>query len=120
MKSLNVISTLFIAAVLAAPLQLYAQMEEAPIIELLNSMADKPQEHQAIADYYRKMAGEAKDQALLHENMKGSYRHSHAKYKNLPIGRATGKHCSRIVELQRSMAAEYEALAEVHENAAKQ
>lgn len=120
MKPFNVVFAFFIAAVLAAPFQAHAQTEEAPIIELLNSMADKPEQHQAIAAYYRKMASKARAEVSFHENMKGTYRHSHARLKGQPAGRATEKHCNRMIDLQQSMAEEYEALAELHENTATQ
>ncbi|MAC33768.1 hypothetical protein [Parahaliea mediterranea] len=121
MKPSNIAFALLFAATLAAPFQLHAQAtDEAPIMELLDTMAEKPEQHQAIADYYRKMAAEARNEASLHEKMKGTYRHSHAKFKGQPAGQATERHCKRVVELQQSMAEEYDALAELHESATKQ
>jgi len=120
MKSLNVISALLLAVAMTTSFQLHAQTDETPIMELLSNMADKPEQHQAIADYYRKMADEARAEASLHKQMKDTYRHSHAKLKGLPAGHATEKHCMQIAAMQQSMAEEYDALAELHANAAQQ
>tara|TARA_R110001583_G_scaffold2388_7_gene17371 strand:- start:1320 stop:1682 length:363 start_codon:yes stop_codon:yes gene_type:complete len=120
MKPINIISALLLAVIVVAPFQLHAQTDETPIMELLNNMADKPEHHQAIADYYRKMASEARDQAGLHEKMRRTYRHSHAKFKGQSAGQATKQHGKRVIDMQQSIAAEYDALAELHENAAKQ
>jgi len=125
MRSIKVIYTVFIftAALMISfqtQAQTQAQVAEAPIMELLNSMADKPEDHRAIADYYRKMADKAREQASLHEKMKDKYRHSHAQMKGMAAGTATQKHCDRVIKLQQSVAEEYDALAELHEKSAKQ
>lgn len=103
-----------------AQAQAQTQPAEEPIMELLNSMADKPEDHKAIADYYRKKAGEAREEASLHEKMKDKYRPSHAQMKGMAAGKSTQKQSERVIKLQQSVAEEYDALAELHEKSAKQ
>jgi hypothetical protein len=123
MKSLKAIYALFIlvtAVVVSIQTQAQPQVTETPILELLNNMADKPEDHKAIADYYRKMAAQAKEEAGLHEKMKVKYNHDHGKMKGMAASGNTKKHCERIIKLQQSVAEEYEALAKLHEKSAKQ
>lgn len=122
MKSNKLIYALLImtaAFVVSFQTQAQTQPTEAPIMELLNSMADKPEDHTAIADYYRKKAGKAREEASLHEKMKEKYHHSHAQMKGMAAGKSTQKHCERVIKLQQSVAEEYDALAELHEKSAK-
>lgn len=121
MKFSKLFFTLIVAVALAVSFQTQAQTQpaEEPIMELLNRMADNPEEHRAIADYYRKMASKAREEADLHEQMKGKYQHSHAQMKGTAAGKATQKHCERVIKLQGSVAEEYDALAELHEKSAK-
>lgn len=122
MKFTKLICTIVGVVALVVSFQSHAQMQtaEAPIMELLNRMADKPEDHLAIADYYKKMAIKAREEAGLHEKMKQTYQHSHAKMKGQAMGNTMKKHCERVIELQQSAAEEYEALADLHEQAAKQ
>lgn len=124
MKFSNIVyaSIASITLMIATPVQSQstAPTKETPILELLSSMADIPGDHKAIADYYRRMALQARDVARLHEEMKGQYRHSHAQMKGRPAGKTMQKHCGRIIKLQQSVAEEYDALAALHEEAAKE
>ena len=124
MKFSKLFFNLIVATALVFSFQAQAQAQtqpaEEPIMELLNSMADKPEDHKAIADYYRKKAGEAREEASLHEKMKDKYRHSHGQMKGMAAGKSTQKHCERVIKLQQSVAEEYDVLAELHEKSAKQ
>ena len=99
--------------------QAQSEMSEAPIIELLTSMADSPKDHIAIANYYQKLAKRARDEVSLHENMADKYQRNQAKIKSPSIGLAAKEHCDRIIKLQQSIAIEYEGLAELHKDAAE-
>lgn len=124
MKFSKLFFNLIVATALVISFQTQAQAQtqpaEEPIMELLNSMADKPEDHKAIADYYQKKADKAREEASLHEKMKGQYQHNHAQMKGTAAGNLTKKHCERVIKLQNSLAEEYDALAELHKNSAKQ
>ena len=108
---------LLMGAILAASFHINAQPEDAPIIELINSMADKPENHLAIANYYKQMAEEARAEAAMHEAMKTAYSHDHGfEMKGQPPGKITEAHCNRLIKLAEETAAEYEALAALHTN----
>lgn|GEM_PF-762145 len=123
MKFSKLFFNLIVATALVFSFQAQAQAQtqpaEEPIMELLDSMADKPEDHKAIADYYRKKAGEAREEASLHEKMKDKYR-PHAQMKGMAAGKSTQKQSERVIKLQQSVAEEYDALAELHEKSAKQ
>jgi len=114
MKLFNAHQILLLGAILVAAVHVNAQPEEAPIIQLINEMADKPENHQAIASYYRTMATNARAEAGMHRTMKESYSHSHATLKGQPGARMTASHCDRLIELNMSAAAEFDALAALH------
>lgn len=121
MKSLKTIYTLFfLVTALAVSIQAQSQITETPILELLSKMADKPKDHKAIADYYQKLAAQARKEAGLHEKIKENYRLRYQKMKDVTVGSKQKIHCDRIIKLQISVAEEYESLAELHEKLAKQ
>lgn len=123
MKYIKFFYTLLITTtVLVISFQSQAQpyVTEEPIMELLSGMADKPEDHKAIANYYRNLASEAMAEASLHEKMKEKYRHNHDLMKGRSFGKTTQRHCNRIIKLQESVVKEYNALAELHEKLAKQ
>ena len=123
MKSLKKSYTLFfLVTALAVSIQVQAQSQiaEAPILELLSKMADKPEDHKAIADYYQKLAAQVKKEAGLHEKIKENYILRYQNVKGATSGAKQKKHCDRIIKLKISVAEEYESLAEIHEKLAKQ
>lgn len=97
-----------------------AQPDHTSVLELVGEMADKPEHHQAIAEHYKSMAENARSEAEQHDKMRNSYKHSHAKLKGQPASKSTDRHCKRLVELNQSLAKEYDALAELHKNEASQ
>lgn len=119
MKTFNAHRILFLGTILFAALHANAQPEEAPIIQLINEMADKPEHHLSIARYYKTMAEEARAEAEMHKSMKASYGHDHASMKG-QAGGMTAAHCDRLMELSLASAEEYEALAALHEEEAAQ
>ncbi len=66
------------------------------------------------------MAENARLEAEKHEKMRNTYKHSHAKLKGQPASKTADRHCNRLIELNRSLAKEYDALAELHESEANQ
>lgn len=120
MKTFSKTRIIFLGAILAASVYLQAQTEEAPIIQLINEMAEKPENHQSISTYYKTMAAEARAEAEMHKTMKSTYKHDHAQFKGMPAAQSTDAHCDRLIELSLAEAAEYEALAALHDAEAAQ
>lgn len=80
---------------------------------LMIENADTPEEHRALARYYRMKASDAK--ALAQEHRKMAERYSGG---NMGNKRAMKKHCDRIAELNEDLAAQYEELAKGEDAAA--
>ncbi len=99
-------------ALLAAP---HVAAETAPIEELVSRMADTPEEHQAVADYFRGKAKAALTEAETHARMGVNY----VGGSKMRDGQEMKKHCDAIVKAQTAIADEYEALAKLHEMEAK-
>lgn len=114
MKTFSAARIIFLGVFLSAAAHLQAQPVETPIIQLINEMADKPENHQSIAAYYKTMAEEARAKAAMHEEMKTTYGHDHQTMKNQAASTLTGPHCDRLIELSLAEAEEYEALAALH------
>lgn len=85
-----------------------------PLEELVSKMADTPAEHQAVADYFRGKAQEARAQAESHARMAQGYVGGKMRDKT-----EMKKHCDNIIKAQDAIAAEYDALAKLHEAEAK-
>lgn len=105
---------ILIGATLTAAMNLQAQPEESDIMQLIADMADKPENHAAIARYYQAQAEEARAEAELHKEMKETYSHSHAVMKGGAAPAVTSAHCDRLIELSLEAAEEFEALAAAH------
>lgn len=117
MKPIKASWVILLCAMFAVAVPVYAQQPtEEPIVKLLNDMADKPENHLAIAAYYRTLAGDALAEAEKHKAMRNTYRHDHQKFKSgAATGQSMARHCDRLTKLQEETAAEYEALAKLHE-----
>ena len=117
MKSVKASWVMMLCAMFAVAITVYAQQPtEEPVITLLNDIADKPENHLAIAAYYRTLAREALAEAETHKTMRNTYRHNHQAFKS---GTATdqtlARHCDKLVKLKEEAATEYEELAKLHE-----
>jgi hypothetical protein len=82
--------------------------------ELVSQMADTPQEHQAVAEYFRGKAQSARAEGEMHKRMGRGYGGGKASAAD-----QMKVHCDRIAEAQASLAKEYEELALLHEAEAK-
>ena len=89
--------------------------ETTSLEELVSRMADTPEEHQAVADYFRGKAKTARTEAETHARMGINY----AGGSKVRDGQEMKKHCDAIVKAQTAIADEYEALAKLHEMEAK-
>lgn len=83
--------------------------------ELVSRMADTPEEHQAVAEYFRGKAQAARTEAETHARMGVNY----AGGSKLRDSMEMKKHCDAIAKAQTAIADEYEALAKLHEAEAK-
>jgi hypothetical protein len=106
-----------VAATAAASAQASAQQgAQAPIVKLLNEIADSPEQHLAVATYYRTLASDALAEAEKHRAMRDAYRHNHQRFKTgAAAGQSLQQHCNRLIELHEAAAREYEELAMLHE-----
>lgn len=83
--------------------------------QLVIETADSPADHAALAKHYRAKAAEARAEASRHEKMSRSY------YMGQKRGALDqmGRHCKKIAANSTSSAAEYDALADLHDAEAK-
>lgn len=81
---------------------------------LMVDNADTPEEHQALARYYRMKAADARSLAQEHREMGKRYFAG-----KLTQRQTMRKHCDRIAELNEELAAQYEELAKGEDAAAK-
>ncbi len=98
----------------AVPIALVARADDQAIVEVLIQSASTPAQHQALADYYKAKAAEAKKEAENHRAMAKTYGGQKAS-----ISAAQMEHCNKLASLMDSEAAEYEQLASAHAAAAK-
>ena len=92
-----------------------AMAEDASIEELAVGMADTSEDHAALAKYVRAQAASARQQGSGHEGMAKRY----SKHAKLVQAGMMNQHCKKLAANDVSSAAEYEALAKLHEEAAK-
>jgi hypothetical protein len=86
------------------------------IEKLISEMADKPEHHHAIAQYYLDKAEVTKKDMLKHQNIRANY----GGYgKNQYAAESMKKHCDRLIKADELMIKEYEDLAKEHEASAK-
>jgi len=87
---------------------------EYSLEELVVEMAESPQQHAALADYYRSKTEAARAEGQRHERMGKSYRRGKITTRD-----AMARHCQKIADQQHSFAEEYDALAKLHEKEAR-
>lgn len=81
---------------------------------LAAELATTPEQHKAVAAYFRGQAAEARQEADTHRAMARNYAQGNYKRKEI-----MKKHCERLIANFEAMAAEYDQLAEAHEQAAQ-
>lgn len=106
------LSILVAALAAVAPGTVFAESPpaDATLEALLVEMADTPEEHQAVARYYRARASSAREMADHHRSMSRHY--SGVK---LAQRRRMQEHCDKIASAYEKLGQEYEKLAESHE-----
>lgn len=90
----------------------FAAEPSEPLEKLVSELADKPEQHTAIAHYYQEKAAAARKEAAEHKRM-----------GNMPIGHSQSAlaqkdwrtHCEKLSASLEATAKEYDALAKLHE-----
>lgn len=102
------------AALAVTPAAAWTAEGTTSLEELVSKMADTPEEHQAVAEYFRGKAQSAMAEVEIHQRMGRSYGGGKAS-----AAAQMKVHCDRIAEAQALLAKEYEELARLHEAEAK-
>ncbi len=91
-----------------------AQGEQS--LEQAIESAKTPADHEAIAKEFQSKAQAARSEASLHEKMASAYDRGPVK---LTQANQAKEHCRKIIQSNKAIAKEYDALAKIHEDAAK-
>lgn len=117
MKQFKLIPALMMTMMLSIPTITLAEEEIRPIERLIEELAEKPEHHKAIAQYYRDQAIQARKEMEHHQKMKNSYVSFNPKNPGNPV--AMQAHCDKLISTYEAAAKEYEMLAAEHEKMAK-
>lgn len=104
-------------AVTTAAVPVFADTDGKAIEQLIATFADKPEEHVALAKYYREQAAEARNQVAHHRQMRQGYQRGGPKVESMFAGMRS--HCDNLIKTYDSAAKEYEQMAAEHEKMAK-
>ncbi len=110
----RIAGTLLVGTLALSPGFAMAEESGASIEQLLVDMAHTPADHAALAKYYRQKAADERAAATTHQSMGRSYGGGKMVRRQQMEG-----HCKKISEQNSAMAAEYEALAKLHEEESK-
>lgn len=114
MKKLSVLSALTLSVALLLPTAVIAtESSTAPIEKLISEIADKPEQHQAIANYYREKIADARKDLEVHIKMRKAYEVGYAKSQDMIAGMR--KHCDKLIANLESNIKVYEALVAEHD-----
>ncbi len=93
------------------------QADEEPVSveELVVEMANTPGDHAAVAKYFRAKAAEARAEANRHRSMGRVYTGGKLHHRS-----QMESHCRKLTAQSNAMADEYDALAKLHDEEAKQ
>jgi len=110
----TIAGALLVGALALSPGFASAEESDASIEQLIVNSAQTPADHAALAKYYRGKAAEATAAAGTHQSMASSYRGGKMAQREQMAG-----HCKKIAKQDTATAADYEALAKLHEQDAK-
>lgn len=116
MKSLTAL-TLSFGLLVAAAAPAGADMHEgdhASLEQMVIQMAETPEQHRALADYYREKAEQMRGKAAEHRSMGKTYTGT-----KLTQRQRMRKHCNDLASSFENAAGGYEALAKEHAEAAR-
>jgi hypothetical protein len=120
MKMLKLPFMFLLVSLMSLPVHASSDVTLVEIV--VGQLAEKAEHHQAIASYYREKAKAARSESEAHKKMAETYRHSHVRQKKGMMARDNkmGDHCDTIVKAYESIAQQYDALAQLHEDQAKE
>ncbi len=105
----------FLAALLAlTPISAPFAAEVEPVEALVVKLAQTPEQHRTVADYYRQRAAAERQEAARHKAMATSYAGG-----KLTAREQMRDHCDKLVAGHEALAKENEALAAMHDAEAK-
>lgn len=110
MKMRILLPALLLNVAIAQPIN--AEGTVAPIEKLVSELAEKPEHHKAISNYYTEKAAAARAEAAEHQKM-ASMRIGHS--KSAMTQQNWESHCKSLSSSLESVAKEYDALAKLHE-----
>lgn len=116
MKISKIVTSLLLGAALSLPMFVQAGSQDDDIVKLVSELADKPEQHQAIAKYYKEQAAEAKQAAEHHRAMKKAYV---ANVKATGAAASMNAMCDELIASSEAAAKAYSALASEHEKSIK-
>jgi hypothetical protein len=90
-----------------------AQAADSSLEELIPQLATTPEQHKAVARYYRGEAASASAEAARHREMGRTYSQG-----NYTRKKAMQEHCERLATTYDSLAKQYEEIAAEHEQSA--
>ncbi len=115
-KSIGIGIVILVLAIGALGYWSVGSAQEGKNIDQMISEAKTPADHEAISAYYEKEAQDAHQKHADHQKMSDSY----ATIPVLKTKTGAVAHCNTIAKKYAEIAKEYEALAKLHKNAAKQ
>lgn len=107
-------AALLMGALALSPAFASADEGEGSLEQLIVNMAHTSADHAAVAKYYRRKAAHSRAAASDHVSMASSYGGGKMVQRE-----EMASHCKKISELDAAKAAEYDALAKLHEEEAK-
>lgn len=114
----KIAATLFLGGLALSPELAAAQGGSTSLEQLAVEMAQTPEQHAALARYYRTEAAEARAKAKRHEGVGRSYMEKGRGAKPIQQERMR-RHCQDISDKYNGMADDYDALAKLHDEEAK-
>lgn len=94
----------------------YSETAETSLEKLVSELADKPEQHDKVGQYYAEKAAKAREEAAEHKRM-----------ASMPIGHSKDglrqlnweNHCKKLSTSLEEVAKEYDELARLHSESAK-
>lgn len=112
MKKSTLFSAIVLSAALMSPALVIAETGSASIETLISEMAEKPAQHQAIANYFKEKIAESRKELAVHKKMRKAYEVGHPNNRSMSGMR---KHCDKLIKNTESNIKAYEALVAEHE-----
>jgi len=114
MKKYVLLSVIAVTSTIA--INAFSEPATDSIEKLVSEIADTPEQHIAIANYYKEKAAKAREEAAEHARM-ASKRIGHS--KSALTQENWKNHCKKLSSTLEEAAKEYDALANMHSDAVK-